>query len=80
MGYSNDIEPEKNISIIKRFNEFGFTNREVEIANYILEDYSFKEIGNTLFISEGTVSKHASNIYKKCGTISRNEFLNLFDH
>ena len=39
------------------------------------EDYSYKDISNELFIAPKTVSKHASNIFKKTKTKNRKDFL-----
>tara|TARA_R110000764_G_scaffold191184_1_gene276399 strand:+ start:204 stop:662 length:459 start_codon:yes stop_codon:yes gene_type:complete len=61
----------------KFFNK-GLTRREIEIAMSVLGDRSYKEIGEDLFIAESTVSKHASNIFKKMNVNSRAEFLSRF--
>lgn len=61
----------------KFFNK-GLTRREIEIAMSVLGDRSYKEIGDDLFIAESTVSKHASNIFKKMDVNSRAEFLQRF--
>ncbi|MDF4220874.1 LuxR C-terminal-related transcriptional regulator [Maribacter sp. M208] len=39
---------------------------------------SYKNIAKDLFIAESTVSKHASNIFKKSGVKNRTEFLKRF--
>ena len=54
------------------------TRREIEIALSILDNYSYKKIAEDFFIVERTVSKHASNIFKKTGVKSRKEFLARF--
>ena len=54
------------------------TRREIEIALSILSDSSYKNIAKELFIAESTVSKHASNIFKKTGVRNRGEFLRRF--
>ncbi|MFT6324360.1 MAG: DNA-binding CsgD family transcriptional regulator [Halieaceae bacterium] len=61
----------------KFFNK-GLTRREIEIAMSVLSDRSYKEIGDDLFIAESTVSKHASNIFKKMNVSNRTEFLKRF--
>lgn len=61
----------------KFFNK-GLTRREIEIAMSVIGDKSYKEIGDDLFIAESTVSKHASNIFKKMNVKSRTEFLERF--
>lgn len=54
------------------------TRREIEVALSILGNLSYKNIAKDLFIAESTVSKHASNIFKKTGVKNRREFLNRF--
>ncbi|MCR9065586.1 MAG: helix-turn-helix transcriptional regulator [Cytophagales bacterium] len=56
----------------------NLTRREMEIAVSILSKESYKEIGEDFFIAERTVSKHASNIFKKTGVNNKTEFLNRF--
>ena len=74
-GYYKDIKD--NLLEPKFFNK-GLTRREIEIALSILDDRNYKEIGDDFHIAESTVSKHASNIYKKMDVKSRVEFLNRF--
>ncbi|MFC3876707.1 helix-turn-helix domain-containing protein [Winogradskyella maritima] len=54
------------------------TRREIEITTFILDGLTYKNIGKKLFITERTVSKHASNIFKKTGVKSKKEFLSQF--
>lgn len=54
------------------------TRREIEVALSILGNLSYKNIAKDLFIAESTVSKHASNIFKKTGVKNRREFLSRF--
>ena len=51
-------------------NTLILTKREKEISKLLLEnpDLSYSEIGEKLFISEKTVSKHLSNCFKKSKT------------
>jgi len=45
--------------------KYQLTKREVEIIKMIAKEFTSKEIGETLFISEFTVSTHRRNIMKK---------------
>ena len=54
------------------------TRREIEIAVSILSELSYRNIAKDLFIAESTVSKHASNIFKKTDVKNRREFLKRF--
>lgn len=56
----------------------SLTRREVEIAVTMLNNQTYKQIGETFFIAERTVSKHASNIFKKTGVKNKTEFIARF--
>ncbi len=56
----------------------NLTRREIEITLSILENLTYKQIAKDLFIAESTVSKHASNIYKKTGVKNRRQFINRY--
>ena len=47
------------------------TEREVEVLRLIAQGNSNREVGNELFIAEGTVRRHVSNIYEKIGATNR---------
>lgn len=47
------------------------TPREKEIFEYLIENYSTKEIAKELNISEKTVRNHISNVMQKLGTKGR---------
>jgi ATP/maltotriose-dependent transcriptional regulator MalT len=49
------------------------TDREIEVLTEIAAGYSNEEIADRLFISHGTVKRHASNIYLKLGAHHRTE-------
>jgi two-component system response regulator DegU len=53
----------KNSNVPK--NNFGLSNREMEILTYVVKGFSNREIGISLFISEKTVKNHLSNIFRK---------------
>lgn len=57
---------------------YGLTKREIEIARLILENKSFKEIGDECSISTYTATKHGSNLYTKVGCRSKEEFIKKF--
>ena len=77
IGYLQ-IEGANNENALQTSNVLSFSQREIEIANYILDGKSYLEIAENLFIAKGTVSKHASNIYKKAQVANRTEFLKQF--
>lgn len=65
-------------SIETLFNNFQLTTKEKEIASLILEGHKYKEIADLVFITDKTVSKHASNIFKKTAVKNRKEFESNF--
>jgi DNA-binding NarL/FixJ family response regulator len=56
----------------------NLTEREVEIANTILEGLSYKMIGDKFGISLDTVREHVKNIYKKLSINSKSQLFNIF--
>ncbi|MEK3726034.1 LuxR C-terminal-related transcriptional regulator [Paenibacillus sp. FSL H8-0034] len=57
--------------------EFVLTDREREIARYIIEGLTNKEISQRLYVSEITVKKHVSHIYEKVGVNRRGQLIKL---
>ncbi|MFC3615303.1 LuxR C-terminal-related transcriptional regulator [Lutimaribacter marinistellae] len=49
------------------------TRRELEILSHLSDGLTNSEIGDRLFISPGTVKRHAHNIYEKLSVNSRRE-------
>ncbi|WP_114751934.1 LuxR C-terminal-related transcriptional regulator [Pleomorphovibrio marinus] len=66
---------EDEIFII-RCEKLGLTKREIEVCKLVRDGRIYKEIGETLFISERTVNKHMQNIYKKAGSNNKFDLLN----
>jgi len=69
---------QRDESIERKIIYEDLTRREIEVVLSILSNLSYKNIARDLFIAESTVSKHASNIFKKTGVKNRREFLNRF--
>ena len=61
------LEEEKKIETL--------TKRELEVVLLLKEGYSNAKIAEELFVSEGTVKKHLSNIFGKLQLYSRTEVL-----
>ena len=49
------------------------SNREKEVLGFILENKKRKVIAETLFVTESTIKKHTSAIFKKLGISNRTE-------
>jgi DNA-binding CsgD family transcriptional regulator len=67
----------ERITAERRFEEnsrqFNLTSREKEIAKLICDGYTYKGIGEELFIAERTVAKHVQNIFEKVRVSSKME-------
>ncbi|MGG0741389.1 response regulator transcription factor [Niallia taxi] len=57
--------------------EYGLTNREKDIFEYIIQAYSNKDIAKNLYISEHTVKNHITNIFNKLGVSDRMQAVSL---
>ncbi len=55
------------------------TVRQVEIMKYVEKGKSNKAIANSLGLTEATIKKHISNIFKVLNTSNRVEAINVFD-
>ncbi|MCM3745690.1 response regulator transcription factor [Sporosarcina luteola] len=51
----------------------GLSDREVEVLTHLGEGLNNKEIADTLFITEGTVKNHVSNVIQKLGLRDRTQ-------
>lgn len=53
--------------------DFGFTERESEVAAFLAAGVSNQEIADALFISVHTVKSHLKAIFQKTGAVSRTQ-------
>jgi len=65
---SNDDNKELVQLNMKKFN---LTTRQTEIVLLLLKGYTYRRIGEVLFISEKTVNNHIQNIYEKTGATNK---------
>jgi DNA-binding CsgD family transcriptional regulator len=56
--------------------QYHLTNREKEITNLICRGSSYKQIAESLFIAQRTVTKHVQNIFDKVKVSNKLELLN----
>jgi DNA-binding CsgD family transcriptional regulator/uncharacterized membrane protein len=79
IGYfsKNEIE-EESPSILEPILDFELTPKEIEVAQLILGNLTYRQISKRLFIAERTASKHASNIFKKTESASKKDFISRF--
>jgi DNA-binding NarL/FixJ family response regulator len=66
-------EIDKSISI----DNFGLSDRELEVLKALESGKSYKAIGERLFISPYTVRKHVSNIYQKLHVSGKVQLIQL---
>lgn len=50
-----------------------FTDRERDLVKLLVRGASNKEIASALFVSEGTVKNHVTNIFEKLGVSDRTQ-------
>ncbi len=70
-GASHLESADEQDKLEKIFEKYALSQREREIAVYILEGRSNKEIAGAMYLSPNTVKVHASNLYKKLGASNR---------
>lgn len=63
-----------NTNTNDRYIDFGFTKREIEVAEYLLTGLEHKEIAYSLHVSARTIDAHVYNIYKKTGARNKADF------
>jgi DNA-binding CsgD family transcriptional regulator len=64
-------------TLTEKLNHYSLTPREQEVVSLLIAGYSYKKIGEDLFISMPTVKTHVSNIYKKTKSKNKVELINL---
>jgi len=78
------ILPKSQDDIHEQLNRFSsryqLSTREKEVLNHLITGLSNLEIGEKLFISEGTVKVHVYKIYQKSGVSSRMELMDHLTH
>lgn len=57
--------------------ESGLTPREMEVCALLAEGNSLRHIAESLVLSENTVKRHRTNVYRKTGVSSRQELIDL---
>lgn len=65
-------------TIESQFTEWKLSDAEKEIARFLLQGLTFKEIALQRYTQEKTVRAHATALYSKSGFANRNEFSSYF--
>lgn len=63
---------------LKASKEHGLTQRETEVLELLLQGRNAERIAQTLVISRHTAKTHIYNIYRKVGSTSQQELIDLF--
>lgn len=58
---------------------YNLTSREIEIVKLLRQGLQYKKIGEKLFISERTVTKHIQNVFEKVGVANKVELINKLE-
>ncbi len=74
---AKSIKTNKKPTQLGNYNPYAFTDREFEIARLLATGLSNKEIGDLLFLSQGTVKNYMSSIYLKLGVGDRSKAIVL---
>jgi len=74
----NFLRGEMDIFAQGKFDDWGLTSAERDIAMYMLKGLSIAEIASARSTAEGTVKAQTSNIFRKARVASRIELMSLF--
>jgi two-component system response regulator DegU len=75
------LQPEATAQLLKEFanlaenrgQDYGLSNREMDVLQLLSEGKTNKELAKSLYISEQTVKTHLAHIFDKLGTSDRTE-------
>jgi len=59
---------------------YNLSSREKEVAELICRGLKYKDIADTLYIAERTVTKHAQNIFEKVEVRNKVELCNKLEY
>jgi DNA-binding CsgD family transcriptional regulator len=59
---------------------FYITRREIDIIHLLAKEYTYQMIADELFISQKTVKKHISNLYRKTEVKKKAELLKKLNY
>jgi len=79
VGYDPDEDLYEKEMINNMFDAYHLTARELDVAKMILQGKSYNEIAELTGLVPKTVSKHASNIFKKTKNSKKAEFVSQFN-
>ena len=75
-GYNNIEETDVEHSVIEAYKEkYQLTSREMDVFRLIVDGRTTPQISQELYLSESTVKKHITNIFKKMNISNRYELI-----
>ena len=74
---SGTVETTKKSTFFSYMEQYDLTEREIEIAQLVINGYTNTEISDMLYISVSTVKKHIHNVYDKLGIKNRVGLINI---
>lgn len=74
------VQFDTTITKAQAYESVGLTDKEIEVADLLIEGLSLREIANKLYISENTAKTHRSSVYKKMQVGSRDELVEKMKH
>jgi DNA-binding NarL/FixJ family response regulator len=69
------VTEQRGLNLKKARNQYGLSDREIEVVALVAQGLANKEIGSKLFLSEHTIKDHVKNIMRKMGATSRSEII-----
>ena len=77
-GTEEEQRLEQAQAMVDALQENGLSQREIEVAQLLLDGESYDGIAESLHISKYTVKRHAHNIYQKLDIANKVELINRF--
>jgi len=71
--HEDSMKGQVDIRDIRKYQKYNLTEREIEVCNCLIDNYTNRQIAASLGISENTVKHHCKNIFKKLDILSKNE-------
>jgi DNA-binding NarL/FixJ family response regulator len=72
----NATIPKMEKEVVGKY-DYALSEREIEILKLTVDGYSYRQIGQKLFISSHTAKKHVANIYHKLHVTSKAQAIKL---
>jgi hypothetical protein len=69
----NNPKNSTGIILKEKLTDLRLTNKEIEVVDYLLKGFSFKQISQIIGVTSFAVNQRTKSVYKKCNVKSRNE-------